>query len=270
MDDFQRLVYDYYLENGRALPWRFESDPYRVYVSEIMLQQTQVERVLSRYEGFITRFPDPTSLACAPLDAVLQEWKGLGYNRRALHIRHAAAQMVDSFGGQVPAKVGDLETLPGVGRATACAIAAFAYGTPVVFLETNIRTVFIHFFFRDGETVGDAELLPLVERTLDRDDPRNWYYALMDYGTMLKRQGIKEHRRSAGYRKQSPFIGSDRQIRGKILKTLVKSEGFTVEALIPYLCAPEERVLKNLRDLQQEGFLRESKGMYSISRDGEE
>ena len=264
MDDFRRLVYDYYLENGRALPWRFESDPYKVYLSEIMLQQTPVERVLGKYESFAACFPDPQSLASAALDAVLKEWQGLGYNRRALYMRQAAIRVVDSFAGRMPQTVSDLEMLPGVGHATACAIAAFAYGTPVVFLETNIRTVFIHFFFRDGETVRDTELLPLVEQSLDREDPRNWYYALMDYGTMLKRKGIREHRRSASYKKQASFDGSDRQIRGRILKTLVECKSTSVPALAGILSVPDARLLKNLDRLREEGFVREQGGVYSI------
>jgi A/G-specific adenine glycosylase len=264
MNDFRSLVYDYYLGNGRALPWRFEADPYKVYVSEIMLQQTPVDRVLGRYESFVTSFPTTSSLASAALDAVLREWRGLGYNRRALYLRQAATRIVDSFEGRMPEAVSDLEKLPGVGHATACAIAAFAYGTPVVFLETNIRTVFIHFFFNDGETVKDSELLPLVEQSLDREDPRNWYYALMDYGTMLKRKGIKEHRRSASYKKQASFDGSDRQIRGQILKTLVEGKITSISALVETLSVPDERLLRNLDQLLKEGFLRESDGVYSI------
>jgi A/G-specific adenine glycosylase len=265
MDEFRDLIYDYYALHGRELPWRFEPDPYKVFISEIMLQQTQVDRVLGKYESFIYRFPDVNSLASAPLESILAQWQGLGYNRRGLFLKQAAMHMHAAFGSVVPSTVRGLTTLPGVGYGTACAVMAFAYNEPVVFLETNIRTVFIHFFFRDHESVRDSALLPLVEKALDRNDPRNWYYALMDYGAMLKRDGVREHRKSAAYRRQSPFQGSDRQIRGGIIKTLGKYQTMSVHDLARHLTTEEERIRLNLSRLQKEGFLCEQNGLYAIA-----
>jgi A/G-specific adenine glycosylase len=253
------------MRHGRILPWRFESDPYKVFVSEIMLQQTPVERVQGKYERFLSRFPDVATLSHASLESILAEWRGLGYNRRGLYLKQAAMQMEAGFGGTVPSSIEDLTTLPGVGYGTACAVMAFAYNDPVVFLETNIRTVFIHFFFKDSESVRDSSLLPLVEAALDRNNPRNWYYALMDYGSMLKREGVKEHRKSTAYRKQSPFEGSDRQIRGGILKALGETGVLSRQDLLYRLSVPEERINRNLASLSKEGFLCEQNGVYSIA-----
>jgi len=265
VDEFRRLIYDYYLQQGRVLQWRLTNDPYRILVSEIMLQQTQVDRVSTKYEPFVELFPGFRSLAAAPLQEVLSAWQGLGYNRRALFLKQTAARITQEFAGILPGSVDVLATMPGIGRATACAIAAFAFNEPVVFIETNIRTVFIHFFFSNREKVDDREIMPLVRRALDRQDPRNWYYALMDYGTMLKKQGEKGHRRSAGYRKQSRFVGSDRQIRGKILRLLVDGVPLSEKVLVESLDEPEDRIRKNLYDLSTEGFLRESGEGYTIA-----
>jgi A/G-specific adenine glycosylase len=261
---FRRTIYDYYADQGRVLPWRLTDDPYRIMVSEVMLQQTQVERVSGKYEQFLERFPDFPSLATAPLDAVLTVWQGLGYNRRALFLKEAAVRVADDFGGVLPRSVGTLATLPGIGSATASAIVTFAFNRPVAFIETNVRTVFIHFFFQGREKVSDREIMPVVERSLDRDDPRNWYYALMDYGTMLKKQGEKGHRRSTAYRRQSRFDGSDRQVRGKILRLLVSGNSLSGLEICESIDAPEEQVLKNLLDLRREGFLRESGQKYTL------
>jgi len=262
---FRDLVYQYYESHGRVLPWRLTWDPYHIFVSEVMLQQTPVERVLVKYEPFIRLFPDFATLAASPLDAVLRAWQGLGYNRRALSLKKAAVIVMDEFSGSLPASTAALATLPGIGPATAASIAAFAFNAPVLFIETNIRTVFIHFFFEGREKVRDREILPLVAETLDRCDPRGWYYALMDYGTMLKKEGQKAHRKGAGYRKQTPFQGSDRQVRGAILRLLVEGGGLSEAALVEILGAPGEKVRANLSDLAREGFVRESEEGYTIA-----
>ncbi len=261
---FRKLIYDYYRVHGRVLPWRLTWDPYRILVSEVMLQQTQVGRVKDKYEEFIGAFPGFPALAGASLDSVLRIWQGLGYNRRALWLKNAAITVMDRFSGALPSSPEAIATLPGIGTATAASIAAFAFNKPVVFIETNIRTVFIHFFFHDRDGVRDSEIAPLVAQTLDRDDPRSWYYALMDYGTMLKKEGERGHRRSAGYHKQSPFRGSDRQVRGAILRLLVGGKTLPEAVLIDLLHSPEEKVRRNLRDLQGEGFVRESEEGYTI------
>lgn len=221
IDLFRTIIWDHYHAYARPMAWRETLDPYCIYVSEVMLQQTQVERVKIKYPEFIKAFPDFPSLARAPLGEILRVWQGMGYNRRAKLMKAAAERIVSEFAGNIPRDVADLRTLPGLGPATAGSVAAFAYNTPVVFIETNIRRVFIHFFFREREDVADSEILPLVERSLDREHPREWYYALMDYGAMLKQEVNNPNLRSRAYKRQSSFEGSSRQVRGKILRLIL-------------------------------------------------
>ena len=206
---------------GRQMPWRHIDDPYRIAVSEIMLQQTQVDRVRVKYAQFLERFPTLESLAAAPLADVLRVWQGLGYNRRAKFLKSMAQIIVSTYGGDFPRDPSVLKTLPGIGPGTAGSISAFAFNAPSVFIETNIRRVFIHFFFSNQAKVADKDILPLVARTVDVRRAREWYYALMDYGTLLAKTQINPNRRSKHYARQSRFEGSDRQVRGKILKELL-------------------------------------------------
>ena len=186
------MILAHYRAHGRRdLPWRKTKDPYRILVSEFMLQQTQVARVAEKYEPFIERFPDFASLARAPLGDVIRAWSGLGYNRRALHLRETARIVVSRFDGRLPRGFDDLRALPGIGAATAAEIMNFAFNEPRAFIETNVRAVYIHHFFPGRKKVADAEILPLVERTLDAKNPRRWFYALMDYGVMLKKSGAE-------------------------------------------------------------------------------
>jgi A/G-specific adenine glycosylase len=263
--DFQRNIYaEYRLHGGRDLPWRKTRNPYRILVSEFMLQQTQVARVIERYEPFLRRFPDFESLARAPLRDVLRAWSGLGYNRRALHLRETARIVVSEHGGKLPADVDRLRSLPGVGRATASAVAAFAFGRAHPFIETNIRTVFIHHFFRRRKRVSDEELYPFVEQTLDHGDPRAWFYALMDYGVALKKDYPNPSRKSAHHTRQGRFEGSDRQARGMIVRALVErslSEGQLVQATglsLASLC-----VL--VRQLEKDGMIVSTRGKLRIA-----
>ncbi len=252
---FRSVVYSHYQLNRRRLPWRRTTDPYCILVSEIMLQQTQVDRVIEKYQRFISLFPDVGALAAAPLAEVLQAWQGLGYNRRAISLSNAAKLVQKEPGGRIPDNAEALARLPGVGRYTASAVMAFAYNQPVVFIETNIRTVFIHFFFHDQAQVADSEILPLVERTLDRREPRNWYNALMDYGTVLKKEHGNPGKRSAHYQRQSPFSGSDRQLRGQILKMVLAEGGMTEQKLQKQLNTGQARAAAILNKLIEEGFL---------------
>jgi A/G-specific adenine glycosylase len=183
-----------------------------------------------------------------------------------LALKKTAVLITGEFGGRLPPSIDLLARLPGMGRATASAVAAFAFGMPVVFIETNIRTVFIHFFFPDRERVSDPQIMPLLESSLDRTDPRTWYYALMDYGAMLKRTGERAHRKSTGYHRQSPFLGSDRRVRGAILRMLLERKGLSEAALVQALGEPEERVRRILADLEREGFLGVSEGGLAITR----
>jgi len=258
---FQRIVYDYYLNFGRDLPWRSTDNPYEILVSEIMLQQTQVSRVVQKYVEFINTFHDIESLAEATLRDVLTVWQGLGYNRRALSLKRLAEIVNATYGGYVPSHVSLLMQLPGIGNATANAVCAFAFNQPVVFIETNVRTVFIYHFFSTKETVKDSEIRPLVERTLDYDNPKHWYNALMDYGVALKKYCSNPGKKSAHHKKQSPFEGSARQVRGAILRALVTKPRQTFNELIKTVRFDPDVVKKNIQSLEKEG-LAVNKGRY--------
>lgn len=264
---FRRIIYGHYKEHGRhGLPWRHTDDPYCIFVSEVMLQQTQVERVVSKYGAFLEAFPDFRSLADAPIQSIYRQWQGLGYNRRALTLQKAAQKVIREFPrSELTDSVEVLATLPGIGAATASAIAAFAFNKPSVFIETNIRRVFLHFFFRHSENVHDRELLPLVERALDRNNPRIWYSALMDYGSMLKKIMSKPNRTSAHYQKQPPFEGSDRQARGAILRTLLRQGSMTEKRLFRLVNVPPHRGKPLLDKLMQEGFLKKQRGIFRLA-----
>ncbi len=183
-----------------------------------MLQQTQVTRVIPKYKEFLKLFPTVQKLTTAPLGDVLKAWQGLGYNRRAKFLWQAAEYVVQEHKGKWPKTFSELRTLPGIGEYTAGAVMNFAYNSPVPLIETNIRTVYIHHFFHDTEGVTDKELLPLIERTLDRMNPREWNWALMDYGSYLKETVGNLNKKSKTYQKQSDFKTSNRYVRGKILR----------------------------------------------------
>lgn len=262
---FQKIICAHYRQNPRDLPWRRTRNPYRILISEMMLQQTQVERVLGKYKLFLRRFPGFPSLAKAPIREILEAWQGLGYNRRALALKKIADIVTKDYHGKLPVQEQHLLKLPGIGRYSASAIVAFAYDKPSLFIETNIRRVFIHFFFHDRENITDAEIMPLVARTLDTANPREWYYGLMDYGVMLKEKIKNPNTRSAHYRRQTPFQGSNRQIRGRILGTLVRNPDISRNGLIRELRMDPLKVERNLEQLFQEGFLKKKGKSYVIA-----
>jgi A/G-specific adenine glycosylase len=265
VEPFRKEVHEYFVKSGRRLPWRDTRDPYCILVSEIMLQQTQVDRVIQKYAEFITAFPDFHALDRASLAQVYSVWTGLGYNRRALALKKIARIVMEEHGGSLPDSIEKLSALPGIGKATASSISAFAFNKPAVFIETNIRTVFIHHFFRHKRTVDDAEIMALVEITLDKNDPHAWYSALMDYGTMLKKKFPELARRSKHYKKQSPFHGSRRQVRGKLLKMLLETPGLSEAGLAKKFEKGEKDGLHEiLSELVGEGMIRSDKGRYSI------
>jgi len=264
VDLFQSIIYGNYRNNGRNLPWRETNNPYHILVSEIMLQQTQAERVIEKYGRFIETFTDFNVLADASLRDILKVWHGLGYNRRALALKKIAEIMVDNYNGIFPENYRELVNLPGIGKTTACEIVTFAFNKETVFIETNIRTVFIFFFFRENSYVRDTELYPLVEKTLDRKNPREWYYALMDYGVLLKKKYPGLNKISAHYHRQSKFEGSDRQIRGMILRELTGHPGLTGREIQMRIKKNRQRIEKVLAALQQEGFIRMRGDKFSI------
>ncbi|OPX73162.1 MAG: G/T mismatches repair enzyme [Methanoregulaceae archaeon PtaB.Bin108] len=262
--EFQERVYRFYRKNGRDLPWRRTTVPYEILVSEIMLQQTQVERVCGRYERFLVRFPDFPALAGAELRDVLHEWQGLGYNRRAKSLHATAGIVMGQYEGVLPDNEKVLASLPGIGKATAASIVAFAFNRPSVVIETNIRRVFIHCFFDDQETVSDRDIAPLVAATCDRENPRAWYYALMDLGSSLKTRIPNPNRRSTMYRRQARFEGSDRMIRGRILAFLVGEDRISVPDLVSRLESDPGRVESILKTLEKEGFMKNEKGFLTL------
>jgi len=262
---FQKRVSGFYQQHGRHdMPWRHTDDPYRILVSEIMLQQTQVGRVTEKYPEFLTAFPDFAALAQAPQSAVIAAWQGMGYNRRAISLKKCAEKVVSEYGSTLPRDPEVLATFPGIGPATASSICAFAFNLPVVFIETNIRRVFIHAFFPGEISVDDRAILPLVARALERKNSREWYWALMDYGTTLKKTVPNPNRRSTAYVKQAPFEGSDRRIRGRILTMLVGRSGVFEKQILADLGEDPVRVQRILAALETEGFLVKNRGRYRL------
>jgi A/G-specific adenine glycosylase len=222
----------------------------------MMLQQTQVPRVTPKYKAFIKRFPTIRALAKAPLSEVLKEWSGLGYNRRAKYLHEAAKQLMLSSRGRAKIASADLNMLRGVGPYTRNAVRVFAFNEPLVLLETNIRTAFIHHFFPRKKNVTDKELLPLITRAAKGQDPREWHWALMDYGAYLKRTGVRNNQKSAHYVKQSKFEGSLRQIRGAVLRSLTTGGNLGLR---------NPNMLKALKSLERDGLVKKEKGKWRIA-----
>jgi A/G-specific adenine glycosylase len=272
----------------RDFAWRRTHDPYAVLLSEVMLQQTQVTRVERYFDRWLADFPSLEALAAAPLEAVLHAWQGLGYNRRAVALKRLAERLAaeaDAVGDGRPAELPQDETallaLPGVGPATAAGVRAFAFGEPAVYLETNVRTVFLHELLADREGVSDAELRPLVERAgrtaAQRDiDARTWNYALLDYGAYLKRILPNPSRRSAHHARQSKFEGSNRQKRARLLRLVMAEPNQGLEAYAAALSAAElddgrselssGEVLALLEALAADGFLEVDEGGSGVWR----
>lgn len=263
--DFQSCIWNFYAHEKRSFPWRNDIDPYRVFVSEMMLQQTQTYRVEPKYERFILAFPSFELLAQATLRDVLTLWQGLGYNRRGMYLHQSAQKVMAEHGGNLPADPVVLETFPGIGKNTAGSVCAFAFNKPVVFIETNIRAVFIHTFFKEQTEITDKQLYPLIEQTLDVHNPREWYYALMDYGVVLKKKLKNPSRRSAHHTKQSRFEGSDRQIRGMILRYLTNVPEVSLGTLIASTQKDPVRVQKIIDQLHAEKLITMFKDIVSIS-----
>ena len=252
---FQSIIYHYYQNHGRNFPWRKTNNPYHILVSEIMLQQTQTNRSIDKYLQFIQSFPDFHTLAKAPLQNILKQWHGLGYNRRAVYLKQLSENVSNNNQGTLPNDKNELQNLPGIGPYTAAAICAFAFNQPVVFIETNIRTVMLFFFFQGKPKVKDSEILDIIKKTLDVSNPREWYYALMDYGAMLKKKFKHINRQSAHYQKQSPFQGSNRQIRGKIIKTLLTHTELSPSELSKLIKVESNKLERIINQLEKEKLI---------------
>jgi len=264
---FIQIVQTFYAKNGRHnLPWRKTKNPYRIHLSEVMLQQTQVDRVIPKYKAFLKAFPTVTELANVSLGEVLQQWQGLGYNRRAKMLHNCAKEIVRTCHGTYPSTYQKLCQLPGIGPYTAGAISAFVYNKPVPVIETNIRTVYTHHFFREATDISDEEILRYIVVTLDHENPREWYWALMDYGTYLKKEYGSINSRSKHYIKQSNFQGSDRQIRGAIVRTLAEAtRPLSRISLLKKLSNFEDiRIDAQLKGLLEEGMVTKTKQSYHL------
>lgn len=228
---FQEKVWQFYKINKRDFVWRSHAVPYYVFVSEIMLQQTQTTRVILKFQQWTQLFPDFKSLAQASRQEVLHAWVGLGYNRRGVALHDNAKRIVQEFNGLVPANTKILQTFSGIGSNTAASICAFAFNQPVVFIETNIRTVFLYEFFAGQSQISDKQLMPFIQAAVDLENPREWYWALMDYGVYLKKELKANNTRSKHYARQSRFEGSRRQMRGAIIRILTKTKKISIQQL---------------------------------------
>ncbi len=262
---FRKLIYDYYYVHGRRFAWRETTQPYHIVVSEVMLQQTQTDRVKEKFEQFITALPTFQALAQASVRDVITLWQGLGYNRRALALHKIAQKVMDEHNGLLPSSPEILATFPGLGPNTAGSVCAFAFNLPTIFIETNIRAVYIHCFFQQKTDIKDKELIPFINQTLDRNNPRSWYYALMDYGVMLKKTFKNPSRKSAHYSVQSKFEGSERQIRGMILRALSIKPVLSFDELCLQIPREPERIRRNLDALCTEGFIKVNTTYYLLA-----
>ena len=254
---FQKTIWDFYNKHKRTFPWRETSNPYHILVSEIMLQQTQADRVVPYYKTFIRTFPNIASLEKAKFHDVYKIWQGLGYNRRALALKKLAKDVTEKYEGKLPA---DLEVLPGIGPYTAKAISIFSFNAPLACVDTNIRRVFIYHFFEDKKNITDEQILKVASLVLDKKNPREWHWALMDYGSQLRStlsfsKGGNPNRRHKNYTIQPKFEGSLRQMRGAILRNLAKGK-MNLEDLVTVIKKPKKKVNSVLLTLVSEAFVR--------------
>jgi A/G-specific adenine glycosylase len=264
IEEFRKVILSNYEEAGRVFPWKGNVSPWGIMVSEFMLQQTQTERVVPYWKRWMEIWPTPAALAAASMEDALREWSGLGYNRRCKFLKQCAVHIALENKGEVPDTPETLLSLPGVGPYMAGAIACFAYNYPSVFIETNIRSTIIHFFFPGRTGVRDSEIFPILQAVLVRDNPRLWYYALMDYGAALKKITANPGRRSAHYARQSPFKGSLRQARGKVLRTLAAEGALNAEEIGVKGGLKREELYKALEALKKESMVAETGGVYRI------
>lgn len=252
--EFQHVILNHYKKHGRSFAWRNTSDPYAIVVSEIMLQQTQVKRVITKFDEWMSVFPDWNTLNKASLQNILQVWQGMGYNRRAKALRDIAQLVMNNHDGKLPRDPNILKTFPWIGPHTAGSICAFAFNMPTVFIETNVRTVYLYHFFKNKAGISDKQLEPIVTQTVYKKNPRIWYNALMDYGTKIKTEHPNPNRNSKHYTKQSKFEGSNRQIRGTILKHLTQSP-HTTHSLSKKITPDKSRLYTIIKKLLKDGMI---------------
>ena len=257
---FQKFVLGYFKKSGRDFPWRETTDPYKILVSEVMLQQTQTERVVVKYAEFLKAFPTWKALSNATAAEVVKVWMGLGYYRRAFNLHKAAQCVWNEYGGVPPQTAEGLKNLPGVGPYTAAAVAAFAFGEPAPMIETNIRSVYLYTFYPQVLAVSDKEILQKVEETLYKRDPRSWFYALMDLGVELKKHTKGINQRSKHHVKQSKFEGSQRQVRAAVLRAITEAASIRRAEISRKLSYDADKIEAAITALQAEGLIQTLRG----------
>ena len=260
VDLFREKIFNFYSQNQRVFPWRETTDRYAVMISEIMLQQTQAERVVPRFEAWLKSFPGISHLAAAPLREVLALWSGLGYNSRALRLHRSASIIMDCYDGVVPSQPELLKKLPGIGAYTSRSIPVFADNLDVAAVDTNIRRIIIHEFTLP-EDISATKLQEVADTLLPLGQSRQWHNALMDYGALMltsKKSGIRPLTR------QSKFQGSKRWYRGQLIKQLVQSEELFLEEIQEkYADCPWE-LEEIIHELIQEGLIEHRESTSSL------
>jgi A/G-specific adenine glycosylase len=275
MSNFTRVLFEWHKNNYRPMPWRKTHDPYKILVSEIMLQQTQVDRVRKKYVEFLKKFPTVSVLAAASLGDVLRVWSGLGYNRRAKYLHECAKQVVALYDGKFPKTFTELTLLPGIGRSTAGALLAFSFGQDTPMIDTNIRRILVRVFFKKI-IPSDKELYVFAQLLIPKGKGRMWNYAMLDLGAtqctarghshvcpLLSLHGVVG---DFAYKKpQKQFKDSRRYYRGQILKLLVREHSLSV-ALLPKLLGKSKLEITDLlNDLKREGMIVERKNALSLA-----
>lgn len=284
----QTRLLAWYRAQRRDLPWRHTRDPYRILVSEVMLQQTQVERVIPKYHEFLERFPTLEALASAPAAEVIRVWSGLGYNRRAVNLQRAAQAVVERHGGVMPRDLDALQALPGIGRYTAGAVACFAFEQDVGFFDTNIRRVLHRLAFGPElpeRRAGDRELQALADRLVPHGEGYDWNQGLMEFGAVqctarkpacltcplqtdcrafpaIQSALAAAEKRAPGRKREPAYAGSTRFYRGRLvaaLRSLPDGEAADLASLGPRVrddFQPEHLpwLYDLVRGLQQDGL----------------
>lgn len=261
--EFQQTVLAKGRELYREMPWRSDTTPYFILLSEIMLQQTQVPRVMQKFAEFIEAFPTLEDLAHADFQEVLAHWSGLGYNRRSRFLHQTAQKIVDN--GSFPTDEAFLRSCPGIGENTAASILVYAFNQPLIFLETNVRTVLIYTFLHNQtEKIDESVLHDLAKQTLYAENPRQWYWALMDYGTYLKKTEGNFNKMSKKHTTQSKFEGSFRQKRATVLRCLLQKGPLDVSEISELIGYDLSLVQELIDALQKDKMVTEVEGRITI------
>ena len=264
------LLFAWYDQHGRSFPWRQTTDPWAILVSEVMSQQTQIDRVVGRYLVFLDQFPDPETLAAASTGDVLAAWSGLGYNRRALHLQ-ATSRVVASSGWPTTAR--ELQGLPGIGPYTAAAVACFAFGEQIPAIDTNLKRVLSRWA---GRPLDGKALTETARAFLPAGEAVRWNSAIMDLGAQVCKptplcddcpvaQGCQDPTVYVPPARQSRFDGSVRQTRGAIVKVMLDGETRSVDALTTRLGHDEARISSALTALADEGVLRATTDGFALA-----